>query len=299
MLRACCALAAWIACGANARAEMPRAVVFAPADSGHKSEARAVRDVRESLERLDLAALLAPPPLDLDAMEMTIDCVGESASCLGKLAERAKAQIVIAPSITRKDGKSTLRILYFDARKGDAPRSVERSAKGDELDDATFNAVPDMMRELFGTQPAAKPQPEPEPEAAPQPAPQPQPPPESTSRPLPVGPIVLGAGGVAVLAGGLVLGAIMNSTQDHYAHRSVMTEAQAKQADEERKLGKQEALAADLLIGTGAAALLAATIWFAADMRREERPPAQTALVPAIGPHSAGLALAGFWEVRP
>jgi hypothetical protein len=307
--RAVCAATAWLACSASARAETPNAIVFAPHDSGHKSDAKVAREVRAALEKLELAKLLDAPPLDLDAMQLTIDCVGESAECLGKVAERSKARVVIAPSITRAKGGSTLRILYYDASAKSEPHSVERQAKGADLDKDTYAAIPEMLRGLF----ASSPKPEEKPaapkeeekkqtefvEAKPVPPPQPAPVDDKPGKPLPLGPILLGGGGVAALTAGLVVGAMMKSTQSSYADRDVVTPQEAKKADDERKLGKQQALVADVLIGVGAAAIVAGGIWFATGLVDSPKEQPQTALLPAVGPHGAMLSLTGVWEDRP
>jgi hypothetical protein len=271
-----------------------------------------VREVRAALEKLELASPLEAPPLDLDAMQLTIDCVGESADCLGKVAERSKARVLIAPVITRAKSGSTLRILYYDTSTKAEPLSAEHHAKGGDLDKDTFAAIPGMLKELFAssakveTKPAVAEKTEdkadaeaeettPAPAEATQPAPS-----DGKPRKRPVlGPILLGAGGVATLTAGIVVGAMMKSTQNHYADRDVQTPEQAKKADDERKLGKQQALIADVLIGVGAAAIVAGGIWFAAGLVDSPAEQPQTALLPVIGTHSAMLSLSGVWEDRP
>jgi hypothetical protein len=316
VLRVLCVSIAWLACTvAHAHADTgesgtERAIVFAPAKgSAHKGDAGVVRDVRAAIERLELATLLPEPPLDLEAMQMTIDCVGESADCLRQVAERSKARFVIAPSVEHAKSGSTLRILYFDANAHAEPRTALRRAPGKELDHKTLEAIPDMLHDLFAT--AAKPGPEPEPEpaadsdddatepAATEPPVQPQPAEPAAPSKLPLGPILLGAGGVAVIASGVVMGAVMQSTQDHYAKRSVQTVQQAKQADDERKAGQQQALVANVLIGVGALAVVASGIWFLVGLNQNQERPPQTALVPVISARSAGLSLVGTWEDRP
>lgn len=311
LLRFICAAIAWLACGADAHADAPSAIVFPPRDSGKKSDARVVKEVRAALEKLELATPLDAPPLDLDAMQLTIDCVGESTDCLNKVAERSKARIVIAPSITRAKSGSTLRILYYDSSAHTLPTVAEHQAKGGDLDKETYAAIPEMLRGMFASSAKAeekKPaveakaeEKEPEPEAT-TPAPAEVAQPASSDRPhkrFPLGPVVLGAGGVAVLTSGLVVGAMMKSTEKHYADRDVQNAQQAKKADDERKLGKQQALIADVLIGVGAAAMLGSAIWFAAGLVDSPAEQPQTALLPVVGTHSAMLSLSGVWEDRP
>lgn len=115
---------------------------------------------------------------------------------------------------------------------------------------------------------------------------------------VPLGPLVLGAGGLAVVAAGLVVGAMASSTQADYEMRVVDSPMQAQLAEHERERGKREALIANVLLGTGAAAIAGAAIWFVIDRKQGDR-QAQAALSPMLGPDGAGLALAGTWEARP
>jgi hypothetical protein len=100
------------------------------------------------------------------------------------------------------------------------------------------------------------------------------------------------------MAVGLTLGAVMHKTQNDYAVLPVLTEAQAKTADDQRKAGEREALMANVLIGAGVAAMAVGAIWLAAGLAHEDR-PAQARLLPVLAKGEAGLSLAGTWEARP
>jgi len=115
---------------------------------------------------------------------------------------------------------------------------------------------------------------------------------------LPLGPLVLGAGGLAVVLAGLTVGAMASSTESDYQARVVNTPKQAELAERDRARGKREVLIADVLLGTGAAAIAGAAFWFVIDRRHADR-STRTALTPHLGPDGAGLVLAGTWEPRP
>jgi hypothetical protein len=289
--------------GARAHeADKPKVLVFAARAreaKAHKGETAVTRDVRAALERLELAELLPAPALDLEAMQLTLDCVGETAGCLGEVAEQSHARYLLVPMVERGGGNTTVRILYYDAESGGEPKSVSRSEKGRELDNKLLDAIPDMLRELF---PA-----EPEPEVAPEPEPEPAPvetepvdvlPEPAPRRPFPVGPVILGAVGLGAVGGGVALGLMMKSTEDSYAGRKVQTAAQAKRADDERKTGQRQALMANVLIGAGAAALVGSVIWFVASGPAEAKPAPQAMLVPSVSTDAAGLVLVGNWGDR-
>jgi hypothetical protein len=92
-----------------------------------------------------------------------------------------------------------------------------------------------------------------------------------------------------------VVGALMKSTERDYAARRVQNEMQAQLADQDRERGKQQAVVANVLLGTGVAAVVASAIWLGIELKTRERAP-QAALVPALSKHSAGLAVVGTWE---
>lgn len=296
-----------LACNATARAQMPRAVVFAPADSGHAPDTRVAGEVRAALAQLDLAKVVAEPPMDLDAMQLTLDCVGESLECLGQLAHRYKANVLIALSVVHGDNLTTLRIMFFDADAGHAARTAKHRVRGTELNADAFASIPRLLRALFeGSTPIEEAEPE-EPateveSAEPLPVqtapdPQPQPTDSDTGGSLPVGPLVLGGGGVIVLGFGLAVGALMKQAQHDYAKRVVRTPDQAKQADADVQFGRRQALTADVLMGVGAAAIVAGVIWLVAS-DRDKPAPAQASLAPVVDRHGAMLAISGTWDER-
>jgi hypothetical protein len=291
-------LLALFACSSSVLAEpLPRAVVLRSHAEGGADDSAANRAVQRALQQLDVVDLQAQPPLDLEAMQLAIDCLDESMRCLREVAERSQAQVLIAPAVASADGSLELSILFFDADSGEGPRKVVRRQFGSELEQATLDAIPDMLRELFRIEHAEE-------KSAPavvahaaEPAPT-APHASGSSGGLPLGPLLLGAGGLVSVTAGLTLGALMHKTENDYAVLPVLTEAQAKTADDRRKVGEREALMANVLLGVGAAAIAVGAIWLAVGLVHEDR-PAQTRLFPVLGTDRAGLALSGTWEARP
>ena len=280
--------------------DTPIAVAL-PTHSKDAAQGKVVdRALRDAIEALDKVELLPQPALDLEAVQLAIDCPDESARCLGEVAQRLKAQLLLAASIERKGDETVLRVLYYDRRGDEAPRTLERRAQLGEPEQKLLDAIPEMVRELLGepapAEPAAAPA-EPS-EPLPAPAAATSAPAASPSHPLPLGPLLLAGGGAVAIGTGLVFGALMKSTERDYAARPVETEMQAQLADQDRERGKQQALIANVLLGTGVAAVVAAGIWLGVDIKSREQPP-QAALVPGVGPGSASVTLLGTWEARP
>jgi hypothetical protein len=271
--------------------------------------------VRGALRQMQRFEVLPAPALDLEAVQLSIDCPEPSARCLRAVAKKLDAGVLLVPAIVRKRAQIELRLLYFDAASGGEPRSVTRgrtmtkAGRGSGEWDAE---LPGMLRELIGEASEDRYEAEP-PSAATPTTPEATGTDEAGSRlaagartsgeasgdsALPLGPLVLGAGGLAVVAAGLVTGAIMRGTEDDYAERTVDNQEQARLAEQARTRGRTQALVANVLLGTGAAAVAAAGIWLALDLRAQER-PAQASLRPILGPDQAGVQWIARWGQSP
>lgn len=296
-------LAAVVALAIGNRASTARAddakrtlVIAAQADAGG-ADAEVVRAVRAALSDLEQVSLMAPAPLDLEAVQLALDCPDENAHCLKEVAERMKARVLIVPAVTRSGDETALRLLYFDAGAGAEPRAIVRRATGDGAERELQKKVPAMVRELFGVEEASElPAPtEAEAETQTAPAAATADRASQSGRPLPIGPVVLGGVGLGAMATGLIVGALMQKSENDYAERTITTEAEAMSAEVVRERGERQAVVANVLLGAGVTAVVAAGVWFALDWTSHDR-PSQAALVPVIGPRSAGVSLLGTWE---
>jgi hypothetical protein len=258
-----------------------------------------------SLEELKVVRIVARPGMDLGAVQLALDCVGETAPCLKAVAAQNDAQVLIAPTLQRTSTELVLSILRFDSRGDGSVRRVLRRQSGKVLGDELLDAVPSMLRELFDLpklEPKAVASAEPEPRrVAEAPAPEaatalPEGPmePPSASRRVPIGPLVLGGAGVVVLGVGGVMGLVMQSTQSDYDSARIETKAQADMAAQTRSTGETQAVIADVMFAVGGAALIAGGIWLAVELTNkpsyESEPTASTTqLTPLLGPHQVGL----------
>jgi hypothetical protein len=256
-------------------------------------EAEVIEAVRDALTELDGVRLLPPPALDLEAVQLAIDCSDQSAQCLSEIATRMNAEILILPRLEKSSDALHLYITRF--QEGSAPAFAKSTQAGTRLDATLLDAVPSMLRELLAIEEEAQ---------AMDPSlalpPQTEPPiaiEREPDRGVPLGPVLLGGGGLLLITTGVVVGAIASATEDEYASRTIDTPERAKAATVLRENGKDQALAANVLLGTGAAALVGAGVWFVlAGGFDSEYERSQASLRPMLGPGNAGLVLAGSWE---
>jgi hypothetical protein len=280
------------------------------------------RELHRALGELKRFELLPAVKVDFEAVQIELDCAEESAQCLHAAALKLKADALFIPTLARQAGSSSLRVVYFDAASGEAPRSVTRSRSGAGSARSWRSELAAILHELLDEPKpqvlvvAAKPAAEADaaaaeaepagaqPEAAPAASAEAEPSkaPKASSPglfdALPLGPLVLGAAGLAVVATGLAVGAMASATESDYEARVVNSPKQAELAEQDRKRGKREVLIANVLLGTGAAAIAGAAVWFVLDRTHADR-PTETALSPRLGPDAVGLVLAGSWEAGP
>lgn len=295
----------------TAHAADPRVAVL-PSSGAAAGERSAVDEaLRAAVSDLSDVDQVPSPALDLEAVQLAIDCVGESARCLGEVASRTDSDILVAPLLRKADGAVELRILYFDARQRER-RSAKRRADGERVDRELLAAIPAMVREVFGREAAEVGDASPvvpavedsEVEEASQDATELDATEEVSGdtqtydegdpgADLPQGPLFLAIGSALLIGGGLVVGAAAQGTEDEYAGLMVQTMEQAEQADALRERGEREALIATGLIGAGAAALAVSAVWFVLELQSDAD---GAAFEPVLGPSHAGLRLRGAWE---
>jgi hypothetical protein len=260
--------------------------------------------IQAALEELGVVRVVSRPGMDLGAVQLALDCVGETAACLKSVTEQNAAEVLIAPTLQSTPSELVLSLLRFDSRGDGSMRRVLRRQAGRAVGAELLDAVPDMLRELFDL-----PKREPAPVAAAPtkapasaseaPAPDasastladgPMEPPDSARR-VPVGPIILAGAGVALLAAGGVVGLVMQSKQSEYEGLPTGTKAEADIAIHTRSVGQTQAAVADVLFAVGGAAVVAGGIWLAVELSHKshyESGP-ESAFAPIVGPHQLGL----------
>lgn len=304
-MSACAAVWVLLQGATGVRAQAPlRAALFKTAveQSGLTQLAAAVDPVvADQLGKAPQLSIVATPALDLPGLQLAVDCVGETPSCLAIAAERSHADGVIAPSLSRTQTEVVLSLLIFDPqRSAGSLRVVTKRVPREEGDSAVLSAAVELVREVFDipAPPAAA-----EPTAQPLPAAS-EPPPAHDSTfdvtpprrsPSLIAPITLGIVGVIGVGMGIGFGVASHSAQDAYAKQRVLTPADATRANDRYDSASRSALIADVSFGVGAAALVAATIvWLVQRPHRDSEARSSTRTQLAFGPGS--LSVQGGWQ---
>jgi hypothetical protein len=243
----------------------------------------------------------ARPALDLPSMQLAVDCVGETAECLARAAKEAQSEGLVAPLVRRIGAEVVVTVLLHDARKQTTITAATRRYSGQHVEDQVLDAIPGMVRELFGLQSAPSDQPPP-PATAPSEAPElssETSPPVAVAKPLPILPIVVGAVGVALIAAGVGFGVAAKSTEDDYAKLKIGDgdKAAAGRAQDKIDSAATQAMLSNLGIGVGAASVAAGIVLFVLQSQSgDDHDAAQAASGMRLASGLAQLTLSGTWN---
>jgi hypothetical protein len=248
------------------------------------------------LDKLGAVNVTASPGVDLDGLQLVLDCVGETPQCLRAVTNQVGVDGIVAPFIVRTGDEVVLSILYYDARGAGALKRVTHRERGVQLTSVTFDAVPALLRELFDIkEPVAQAAPSAE-LATPAPAPAAPPTEPSTTeahRAWPVAPTLVAGVGVLMVGVGAVFGVMASSTESDYGKLPVTSEAEASAANDKRKAGQSQALIATIGLGAGAALAAVGGVWLALALSDDSDPETTAQLMPYVGTSSVGLMWVG------
>jgi hypothetical protein len=242
--------------------------------------------------------------LDLPALQIALDCVGETPECLRAVTTQSNTDSLLAPSVESAGSEQVVTLLYFDARGQGELRSVVRRHHGPDVQRAALDAVPGMLRELFGVAEPASAQPEPTPEPSPVDETAIEPQPEPEQHPFPVAPVIVGGVGVVLIGVGTAFGLAAKSSEDEYAAIDPTSISDPKKAHAEADRAADaydhahtQALLSNVMFGVGAAAVAAGAVWLvialSSDGGSDEAAPPQALLTPSLAPGQLGLTLHG------
>lgn len=247
----------------------------------------------------------AVPPLDLPSLQLALDCVGETPTCLAVAAERSKVTGLLSPTLARAGAALIVSLLLYDPQQSQSMQVVTRSFAGNASDAVVIEGAKAMVHELFGHKaepppPAAEPAPEPPPQAAEsEQAPgsanveEPLPPlPVDTQRPSLLLPVALGAGGVAAILVGVGFGIASNNSEARYGQTRILDNADAQHASQLYERAQTQAVIANVALVLGVASCVAGGVVYF--LQRSQRPDAEPERGPsarlAIGPGYVGVA---------
>ena len=225
-------------------------------------------------------------PIDYAEIQLTVGCSDEGRQCLARIAQMIQVDTVVVRHLVVEPGKATLTLVHFDATASDEPAHAEQIVEGADPAQALVDGVPSLVRRLFGI---------PEPVTAAAPAAQPTSVQSADFEANPGGAAVEPRGpsigaltwvslgvGTAVLAGGLVLGAIAQSENDDYQNTKVVDAAGAKQLGADFNPIKTKGLVATILIPAGAAIIALGATLLVLDLSADENGPS-VSLTPLPG----------------
>lgn len=260
--------------------------------------------LQTEIGRVSAVSIAAVPPLDLPSLQLALDCVGETQSCLDAALRRSKVDALLSPALARSEGALVVSLLRYDPQQSSPLQVASRRLASDAQDARVFEAAAQLVRELFPT-PAAPAEPELPatepvvPPSAPEPAveaPAAPPPsaarlntdphagPDSKAAPSLLLPLALGAAGVSALAIGIGFGVASNASEDRYAHTSIANEANAQVASDRLGSARAQSTVANIALGLGAAACVAAGVVFVVQRTRTAHPDAAPHARLRVGP---------------
>lgn len=249
--------------------------------------------MHEELNTLGHIEVSARPSVDLPAMQLAIDCVGELPECMRAVIEQAGVDALVAPVLRRGPDESlTVTLIYFQAHN-DEMKGVTRTLSGRNVTQAVLDAVPEMVREAFGlpepaTAPAAKNEDE-RPTAAPQDDLEPAD--KRAKRLQIVVPAVLGAAGAVIGGVGLGLGIAAKREEDEYARAPTDTRAEIDAALASFDRAERLALAAHVSFGVAGAAVLSGLGVWLFTRNKPSKDGSQLTLTPTMSPSRFFLSL--------
>lgn len=277
-----------------ARAEAPlRVALFKTAsDQPELKRLAAALDplLHAELGQLAVVQVAALPALDLPGLQLAMDCVGETPSCLSSAAAQTQAEGLVAPSLTKTDSAVVLSLLLFDPRKTAPIQAVTRRFSGQRTDQQVLDVVPALLRELLDVAPELPP-----PMAAEEPSPS-EPPPIRGEQPSLVLPLVLGISGAVLIGAGVGLGLAAKGAEDVYAGRKVTDETQADDAWDEYQGASTLATLSTVGFALGGAALIAGVVVFIVKRPPDDEPQPVHAHGPRFEAGLTRLTLTARWN---
>ena len=241
----------------------PVVVLGAPGAAARADlQAVLLRAVRTEMEKLEVGTLLPTPPLDLDALQLAVGCVGESPGCFEALAAQIRADTLVIVRVADLDAGFELQLERIKGKTGVSAGIERRRAASDRGGAGVLDAVPAAVRALFGFAPL--------------------PPPVVALAEGPTWrPFAVGGGGAALLVVAAVMGGLSSSAEADYQTKTspgaIQSRADVDSALEDLDRAQGRAAAAHVFLALGSALVAGGAVWLGielmAEPAREETAP--------------------------
>ncbi len=249
---------------------------------GDDAEASTAIDAALLRDLSGLAGIENPTvsPIDYAEIQLTVGCSDDGRECLASIAKMVQVDAVIVRKLSVTAEGATLSLLYFDASVADEPARADESAQGNVAGALLRDAVPTLVRRLFGI---------PEPVvAAPESEPGPMAEPGATQRGTPaedsggVGAFtwITLAAGTGVLTAGIVVAASATSSFEDYKKAPITSEDELERANSKLESANTKGLVASVFIPSGAVVLALGATLLVLDLTSDDPSEPNLALWP-------------------
>jgi hypothetical protein len=225
-------------------------------------------------------------PIDYAEIQLTVGCSDEGRQCLAAIAQMVQVDAVVVRHLVVEPNKATLTLVHFDATSSDEPAHAEQIVEGNEPTQALVDGVPSLVRKLFGIPEPVTAAAAPSSRTSGQPADYEANPNgnQADSHGPSIGPLTWVALGVgtAVLAGGLVVGAMAQSDDDAFKKTEINSDQDIERANAKFDSAEKKGQIATILIPAGAVVLALGATLLVLDLTSDESAP-QMALTPLPG----------------
>jgi hypothetical protein len=249
---------------------------------------------RQVVEDAEGVELVGSADLSITDLQLARGCIGETAECLGPIAEDLSADVLLVPRLDAAAGY-VLTLVTFRASHGEVTRVVRR---GDE--DALVEGLTEQVHEALGLPPPEAI--EETPDEADEPDEQSNHLEASTQEEAEgggpgAGPFVVAGVGLVAIGVGAALGGAALGAQSEYEETTVVSTSDADAARDAYDRASALSLGANILFAAGGALAVGGLVWLLVAIlggdEEEEENAADVAVVPAVTPKSMVLELRG------
>lgn len=226
--------------------------------------------------------------LGLERQKQLLGCADESSSCMAEIGGALNASWILTGALGRVGKKYRLDLKVIDTKKNQVTLRTGKTLSSSE---ALLDALPELVKELLSAIPAPQ-KVTPPPEVTPAPRRDELPPvvvapAPAASRPLPWGPIAVGAVGLASAGAGL--GLLLSAKADEAGWDAYLPQHSLEEAQAYQRAAQTKGTLGPVLLGVGGAAVAGAALWYAF------MPRSDVVVSAGLVPGGAAVVVGGAW----